>query len=71
MTNVNRDEVEGNARKAVGTVKESVGRVLGNDDLEVQGSAERTSGGVQAGLGKLGRKVNDVVDDAVDALKKP
>ena len=71
MANINSDEVAGNARKAVGTVKENVGRAVGNDDLEAQGAAERTAGGVQAGIGKVARKVNDVVDDAVDALKKP
>jgi uncharacterized protein YjbJ (UPF0337 family) len=71
MTNINSDEVAGHARKAVGTVKENVGRAVGNDDLEAQGVAERTAGGVQAGIGKVARKVNDVVDDAVDALKKP
>jgi uncharacterized protein YjbJ (UPF0337 family) len=71
MTNINSDEVAGNARKAVGSVKESVGRALGDNDLAAQGSAERTAGGVQAGIGKIARKVNDAVDDTIDALKKP
>lgn len=71
MTNINSDELAGNARKAVGTVKENVGQAIGNNDLAAQGSAERTAGGVQAGLGKIARKVNDAIDDTVAGLKKP
>jgi uncharacterized protein YjbJ (UPF0337 family) len=71
MTNVNSDEVAGNVRKAVGTVKENVGNAIGNDDLAAQGAAERTAGGFQAGVGKVTRKVNDAIDDTVKDLKKP
>jgi len=71
MATRNRDEVEGKARKGIGAVKETVGRLSGNRKLEEQGAAERTAGSVQAGVGKVARKVNEVIDDAARDLKKP
>jgi uncharacterized protein YjbJ (UPF0337 family) len=67
----NSDEVAGKGRKAVGEVKEKVGRAVGNRDLEEQGAAEKTAGGFQAGVGKVARKINEAVDDTVRDLKKP
>jgi len=68
---INRNEVEGKVRKAVGVVKEKLGRASDDQDLEAQGSAERTAGGFQAGVGKVARKVTDAVDDVADDLSKP
>ena len=65
------NEIEGNARKAVGNVKEKLGQAIGNRDLEEQGAAEKTAGGFRAAVGKATRKVNEVIDDAADDLKKP
>ena len=71
MTTRNRNEVEGKVRKGIGTVKAKLGRLAGNRSLEEQGSAERTAGGFQAGVGKVTRKVNEAVDDTARDLKKP
>ena len=68
---INENEVEGKGRKAVGAIKETIGKVTGNDDLEAQGAAEKTAGGFQAGVGKISRKVEEAVDDAKRELKKP
>ncbi|HYK02881.1 MAG TPA: CsbD family protein [Thermoanaerobaculia bacterium] len=68
---INENEVEGKGRKAIGAIKETVGKVTGNEDLEAQGSAEKTAGGFQAGVGKISRKVEEAVDDAKRELKKP
>lgn len=67
----NRNEVEGNTRKGIGAVKEKVGRAVGNRNLEEQGAAEQTSGGFQAGVGKVTRKVSKAVNDTARDLKKP
>lgn len=67
----NRNEVEGKTRKGIGMVKEKLGRVTGSRKLEEQGSAERTAGGFQAGVGKVTRKVNKAIDDTARDLKKP
>lgn len=67
----NRTEVEGNARKGLGVVKEKLGRLMGRRDIEEQGAAEQTAGGFQAGVGKVARKINDAVDDTARDLTKP
>jgi uncharacterized protein YjbJ (UPF0337 family) len=67
----NSEELEGKGRKAIGEVKEKFGRAVGDRDLEERGAAEKTAGGFQAGVGKVARKINDVVDDVVDDMKKP
>lgn len=66
-----QNEIEGKGRKAVGIVKEKVGEVTGNQDLEAEGSAERTAGGFQAGVGKVIRKVDEAIADTARDLKKP
>ena len=71
MATTNRNEVEGKARKGVGVVKEKLGRLTGNRELEEQGAAEQTAGGFQAGVGKVARKVNKAIDDTARDLKKP
>lgn len=67
----NQNEIEGKGRKAVGIVKEKLGEVTGNQDLEAEGSAERTAGGFQAGVGKVIRKVDEAIADTARDLKKP
>jgi uncharacterized protein YjbJ (UPF0337 family) len=71
MAITNRNEVEGKTRKGVGAVKEKLGRLTGNRSMEEQGAAEQTSGGFQAGVGKVTRKVGNAIDDAARDLKKP
>jgi uncharacterized protein YjbJ (UPF0337 family) len=67
----NRNEVEGKTRKGIGAVKEKLGRLAGNRRLEEQGAAEQTSGGFQAGVGKVTRKVSKAVNDTARDLDKP
>jgi uncharacterized protein YjbJ (UPF0337 family) len=67
----NSNEIEGNARKAIGNVKEKVGQATGNQDLEAQGAAEKTAGGFRATVGKVTRKLGDAIDDTARDLKKP
>jgi uncharacterized protein YjbJ (UPF0337 family) len=67
----NRNEVEGKTRKGIGVVKEKLGRLSGNRSLEEQGAAEQTSGGFQAGVGKVTRKVTEAIDDTARDLTKP
>lgn len=67
----NSNEVAGKGRKAVGAVKEKLGRATGSRRLEEQGAAEKTAGGFQAGAGKVARKVDKAVKDTKRDLKKP
>jgi uncharacterized protein YjbJ (UPF0337 family) len=67
---INDDEVKGNVDKAAGTVKQNIGRALGDPILESEGADQRTGGDIQAGFGKARRKVGEVVEDLGEKLGK-
>lgn len=67
---VNRDEVNGKIDEASGTVKENVGRAMGDQVLEEKGADQRASGKMEAGFGKARRKVGEAMKDAGDKLGK-
>jgi uncharacterized protein YjbJ (UPF0337 family) len=67
---INNDEVRGNVDKATGTVKENVGRALGDPILESEGADQRASGKIEAGFGKARRKVGEAVEDLGEKLGK-
>jgi uncharacterized protein YjbJ (UPF0337 family) len=66
----NRDEVEGKLDRAKGSVKETVGRVANDPDLEAEGNADRTKGQVQEGFGTARRKVGEAVEDVGKSIRK-
>jgi uncharacterized protein YjbJ (UPF0337 family) len=67
---VNEDEVKGKMNEASGTVKENVGRAVGNPRLENEGADQRASGNAQADFGKARRKVGEAIKDVGDKLGK-
>jgi uncharacterized protein YjbJ (UPF0337 family) len=67
----NRNEVGGKIDKAIGTIKERLGRATGNRRLEEQGSADRTVGSVRHGVGKVERKIDEAIDSAARDLREP
>ncbi|HEX8176404.1 MAG TPA: CsbD family protein [Pyrinomonadaceae bacterium] len=70
MGRPNEDEIEGKFEKAKGSVKEGVGRAIGDKDMEAEGSADRAEGKVQEGYGEAKRKVGDAIKDVGDAIRK-
>lgn len=66
----NKDEVKGKLDQAKGAVKETVGRVTNDRDLEAEGSADRTSGKVQEGFGTAKRKVGEAIEDIGESIRK-
>jgi uncharacterized protein YjbJ (UPF0337 family) len=66
----NKDEVEGKWDQAKGAVKENVGRIVDDKELEKEGQADRTSGNFQEGFGTAKRKVGEAVEDIGNAIKK-
>lgn len=48
---MNKEQVQGRITQAKGKIKEAVGKVFGNHDLEQNGNAQKTIGKVQAGVG--------------------
>ena len=66
----NKDEIEGKFDQAKGSVKEGVGRAVGDDEMEAEGSADRAGGKLQEGYGEVKRKVGDTIKDVGDAIRK-
>ena len=64
----NEDEVKGKWDQAKGTVKENVGRAVGDEELEAEGEADRAGGNVREGFGTARRKVGEAIDDIGDAV---
>jgi uncharacterized protein YjbJ (UPF0337 family) len=58
----NRNEVEGEFDQAKGKVKQTVGDVTDNEQLQAEGAFDRVKGAVKEGAGK----VQDAVKDATD-----
>ena len=53
---VDKDRIEGSAEQAKGKVKESAGKVTGNESLEAEGHADQAKGNIK----QAGEKVKDV-----------
>ncbi len=64
----NKDEIEGKWDQAKGVVKENVGRIVDDKDLETEGQADRASGDIQEGYGTARRKVGDTIKDVGEAV---
>jgi uncharacterized protein YjbJ (UPF0337 family) len=66
----NRDEMEGKYEQAKGSVKEGLGRLTGDEEMESEGTADKLKGNVQEGWGGAKRKVGDTLEDVGDAIKR-
>jgi uncharacterized protein YjbJ (UPF0337 family) len=50
---MDKDQVVGSAKQVEGTVKQSVGRTVGDANLESEGQAEKVEGTIQKAIGGL------------------
>ena len=57
------DEVKGKGKQVKGAVKEELGKLIGDRELENSGTADRVEGDVQEGFGKTKRKIGEAVED--------
>ncbi len=55
------NRIEGAAKKASGSIKEGVGKAVGNDRLAAKGAAERAVGTAQNELGKAQDKLGNAL----------
>lgn len=49
---MSKDGIKGATQKGVGAVKESVGKMTGNDKLRAEGMADKVVGAAKEGVGK-------------------
>ncbi|HEX7314876.1 MAG TPA: CsbD family protein [Pyrinomonadaceae bacterium] len=66
----NSDEIEGKYEQAKGSIKEGLGRLTGDEELEAEGSADKVKGDVQEGWGSAKRNVGEAIEDVGDAIKR-
>lgn len=64
----NKDELKGKAEQAKGAVKETVGRVLGDREMEAEGERDQAQGQVNEKVGEVRRKVGDAISDVGKAV---
>jgi uncharacterized protein YjbJ (UPF0337 family) len=50
---VDKDRIKGSAEQIKGTVKEAVGKVLGDKKMETEGATDKAAGKVQNAVGGL------------------
>ena len=50
---MNKDQIKGRVEEAKGNVKEVTGKLLDNDDMELEGNLQKNVGKVKAGFGDL------------------
>ena len=56
---INKDQIKGRVSEAEGKLKEVVGRVVGNDKLEVKGKVQEIAGKAQAQVGDAKKALQD------------
>jgi uncharacterized protein YjbJ (UPF0337 family) len=57
MKSSTKDNAEGKMHQVKGKIKETVGKAVGNDDLEAEGKIENLHGKVQEKLGQVEKVV--------------
>lgn len=58
---MDKDRIEGAKKQVVGSVKEALGKVTGNERVEAEGAAEKVEGKVQGTFGEAKDKVRDAL----------
>lgn len=66
----NKDEMEGKVDKVKGSIKENIGRVTNDRDLEAEGQGDQVEGNVKEGFGKARRKIGETIEDIGDSIKR-
>lgn len=59
MKSSTEDNLEGKMHQVKGKMKDSVGKIVGNRDLEAEGKAENLAGKVQEKVGKMKKIVGE------------
>jgi uncharacterized protein YjbJ (UPF0337 family) len=60
---MHKDQINGAAKDVAGSIKEGIGKAIGNDRLAAEGAAERVEG-------KVEKAVGGIKDAAGQALKR-
>jgi uncharacterized protein YjbJ (UPF0337 family) len=61
---MNKDQVKGRVEEAKGSVKETTGKVVGNPNLQTEGSVDKAAGRAQATYGDAKEQIKKAIDKA-------
>ena len=64
------DKIKGYANEAIGNVKQGVGKLVGNERLQVKGTVQETEGEVQVAVGKAKAGVKDAANKVAGTLNE-
>jgi uncharacterized protein YjbJ (UPF0337 family) len=67
---MNEDTIEGKARDFVGEAKETVGRMTGDRETEVEGKFDQARGKIQENYGAVRDGAAEVIDNAIDTVRE-
>ena len=59
---MDKDRIKGAAEKIKGTIENTVGKLIGNKDLETQGTIDKATGAVRTAVGEGKDAVREVVN---------
>jgi uncharacterized protein YjbJ (UPF0337 family) len=58
---MDKDRIAGTAKKVKGSVKEAIGKVVGDAKLQSDGKAEQTAGKIQNAIGGMKDTVREII----------
>jgi uncharacterized protein YjbJ (UPF0337 family) len=64
----NKEEIKGKGKQIKGTIKDKVGEMINDPEMEAEGESERLAGKVQENVGKARRKTGEAVEKAGKAI---
>lgn len=67
---MDKNRIEGKFDKAKGAVKDSAGKILGNDRLRAEGQVDKAKGQIKDSAGKAADAAREGLDRASDAFRK-
>jgi uncharacterized protein YjbJ (UPF0337 family) len=65
----NKNERDGKVHQAKGKVKQAVGALTGDKNLQAEGEVDETVGKVEAAVGRTSRKAGDAITRVGNAVK--
>ena len=66
----NKDELKGKGKQIKGRIKDKLGEMTGNRNLEAEGEAERIEGLAQERVGRARRKADEAMKSVKSDRKK-
>lgn len=65
---MDKNRIEGNVEKLKGGMKDTTGKVLGNDRLRAEGKADKARGEIKDAAGKAADAARHAVDKTSDTI---